>query len=239
MPLIQADYNPTLRLAAVLLLLNVQMPVQADEEAVDRRTQAALALDAHPQRGAKLFGEYCRRCHGPEAEGNASEVVPALAGQRFAYLVRQLANFSGDERDSAAMHRVVATPALRHTQAWVDLAAYLNAVPVKPTAATGNGAHADLGRGMFHEQCAPCHRADARGDEAGFVPALRGQHYSYLVAQIHKLADGARHNVDENLVLFMRSLDDRDVDAVADYLSRLQGPGTDRKRMRDDGVVVD
>jgi hypothetical protein len=30
-----------------------------------------------------------------------------------------------------------------------------------------------------------------------------------------------------------------DIHAFADYLSRLQDPGRDRKRMRDNGVVVD
>jgi hypothetical protein len=40
-------------------------------------------------------------------------------------------------------------------------------------------------------------------------------------------------------VRFLRSFDDRDIDATADYLSRLRGPGAVHKVMRDDGVVVD
>jgi hypothetical protein len=36
----------------------------------------------------------------------------------------------------------------------------------------------------------------------------------------------------------MRSFDERDMRGTADYLSRLKGPGTVRKSMRDDGVVV-
>jgi hypothetical protein len=60
-----------------------------------------------------------------------------------------------------------------------------------------------------------------------------------LVLQLHKLGEGRRHNVDENLVRFLRSFDDRDMDATADYLSRLRGPGAVHKVMRDDGVVVD
>ncbi|MFI4889821.1 MAG: c-type cytochrome [Steroidobacterales bacterium] len=231
-------------MAAVLgaMLAGTLSPVPravADEGQVDRVTRAALKLDADPKRGAETFGQVCAHCHGAKAHGNATRAIPALAGQRFAYLVRQLANFAGGERDSATMHRIVSEPRLRDPQAWVDVAAYLNALPVAPFEVTGDGSGAALGRGIFHEQCSSCHRADAHGDDAGFVPALRNQHYSYLVSQMHKLASGARHNADEDLVRFIRSLEDSDIAAVADYLSRLRGPGADRKHMRDDGVVVD
>jgi hypothetical protein len=55
---------------------------------------------------------------------------------------------------------------------------------------------------------------------------------------MHNLASGYRHNVDEDLVLFMRSFGDRDMRGTADYLSRLQGPGKTHQTMRQDGVVV-
>jgi cytochrome c553 len=227
-------------LAPCLLLgLLSYSTVRANEERVDRLTKSALSLDVDPKRGAAIFGQYCARCHGNQAHGNASRAIPALAGQRFAYLVRQLANFSGGERDNDTMHGVVAKSELHDPQTWVDVAGYLNSAAVARFEKTGDGSHVALGRGIFHEQCAPCHRADARGDDAGFVPSLRNQHYSYLVNQLHQLADGARHNVDENLVRFLRSFDEQDVAAVADYLSRLRGPGVDRKRMRDNGAVVD
>lgn len=212
---------------------------RASEESVDQATQAALSLDAHPQRGAAVYARYCTQCHGAQAHGDASRSIPALAGQRSAYLVRQLANFSGGERDSSAMHKVVSRQALQKPQTWVDLAAYLNNVPLIGAAQNGDGKHLILGEGIFHEQCASCHSHDARGDADGFVPSLRSQHYPYLVAQIHGLAAGRRHNVDENLMRFFKSLEVDDIAAVADYLSRLQGPGSDRKKMRNDGVVVD
>ncbi len=80
---------------------------RASQESVDRETQAALALDAHPTRGAAQFGRYCASCHGRQAQGDADRAIPALAGQRFTYLVRQLADFAGAERDSNTMHRVL------------------------------------------------------------------------------------------------------------------------------------
>jgi len=212
---------------------------RASAEAVDRATRQALELDAQPKQGAQLFQAQCSRCHGSAAQGNAARAIPALAGQRFKYLVRQLANFAGEERESAPMHRVLMQKEMQRPQAWVDVAAYLNNLPATHRAETGDGTRVALGRGIFHEQCASCHRADAHGDADGFVPSLRNQHYSYLVNQLDKLADGWRHNVDEDLVLFWRSLEEKDVQATADYLSRLKGQGTPHKSLRQDGVAVD
>lgn len=208
------------------------------EERVDQRTQTALAMDAHPVKGRQQFRQYCARCHGAEAQGNADGLVPALAGQRFAYLVRQLANFAGDERESSAMHRAVHQPSVDEPQSWVDLASYLNGLSPRIDNEKGTGEATALGRGIFHEQCASCHGSDAGGDKAGFVPSLRHQHYGYLNKQMHNLAEGYRHNVDEELVLFMRSFEERDMRGTADYLSRLRGAVTVRKTMRQEGVVV-
>jgi len=209
-------------------------PVEAD-----LRTQAALGLDPHPEAGARQFQQHCQTGHGADALGVPDGSAPVLAGQRFTYLVRQMANFSGDERDSTSMHDLMVKPELRNPQAWVDIAAFLNKAPIDRSTLKGDQAHVPLGRGIFHEQCAPCHQADARGSDDGFVPSLRNQNYPYLVNQIHALASDRRHNIDEDLMRFMRSFEPGDVHAVAGYLSRLEGAGRDRKRMRNNGAVVD
>ena len=233
------------RPAAMLLLLAALLPglvarsAIASEESVDQVTRSALALDANPAKGRLEFREHCAKCHGPQGLGDATAAVPAIAGQRFAYLVRQLANLSGDQRDSATMHGVLSARPLREPQAWVDIAAYLNAAPALLRGATGGGGRAALGKGIFLEQCSSCHRDDASGDDDGFIPSLRSQHYPYLVNQMNRLADGERHNVDEALVQFLRSFDADEIRAVADYLSRLQGRGTTHRTMRSNGVVVD
>ncbi len=220
----------------------------ASEESVDRRTQVALGLDANRQHGGRLFLAQCASCHGHTGQGQIgatagatgqAHAIPALAGQRFAYVVRQLANFSGAERDNATMHGVVMRQSVQTPQAWADVAAYVSRLPPNPTPETGDGKHVALGRGIFHEQCASCHHADAGGDRDGLVPALRGQHYSYLTTQLRQLAAANRHNMDPDLVRFLKSFNDQDVDAVADYLSRQQSARRDHQTMRDDGTVVD
>ena len=224
-------------LSALCLFLSHQ--ASGSEASADRLTQSALDLDAHKERGAVEFHRSCARCHGDAAQGDAAQAIPSLAGQRFKYIVRQLANFSSEERDSDIMQRVLAHKTLKEPQTWVDIAAYLNNLPMTVAAGTGDGERAALGRGIFHEQCASCHHLDAHGDDEGFVPSLRNQQYTYLVAQLKKLAEGAATTWMRIWSVFGAVWRSRTCVGTADYLSRLSGPGDVHKVMRGDGSVVD
>lgn len=212
---------------------------RASEESVDQATKTALSLDVNLNHGRDVYNARCSGCHGRTGYGDRSRSIPALAGQRFAYLVRQLANFSGEERENATMHRVVSSRQVRAEQSWADLAGYLSRMSMNPAAETGDGAHVALGRGIFHEQCALCHHLDGGGDEDGLVPALTGQHYSYLVGQFRQLAADRRHNVDEDLQRFLRSFDEAEIEGIADYLSRQHSRGENHQLMRENGTVID
>lgn len=222
---------------ALALLLGTA--VQASPLRVDQQVRSALQLDQHAERGARLYAEHCAACHGPQALGSPLEVVPALAGQRKAYLIKQLADFTELERAGTEMHKVAARRAIAQPQAWADLAGYLNGLPPLRFPETGEGGGIELGEAIFQEQCASCHDQDARGDDDGFVPALRDQHYSYLVRQIRSLGASHRLNVDADLVRFLDSLDSEEMSAVADYLSRMRGEARDRAKLNDDGSVSD
>jgi len=204
---------------------------------VDEKVRNALQLDQNAKRGGELYAKNCARCHGEQALGSAAKVTPSLAGQRRAYLVKQLADFSEDERQSAAMHQVVNSPDMGEPQTWADIAGYLNGLPRARFPQTGDTRGVELGEAIFQEQCATCHEEDARGDDDGFVPSLRDQHYSYLVRQVRSIASWHRLNVDADFVRFLDSLDTEEATAVADYLSRLRGPVRDRSRLNNDGTV--
>jgi cytochrome c553 len=211
-------------------------PATAAPERVDELVQTALHLDRHPARGARLYAKHCSGCHGPGALGDADKIIPALAAQRRAYLVKQLADFTELERESTTMHAVVARTELREPQDWIDIAAYVNSLPPAQLLETGNGENLGLGEAIFHEQCASCHEEDGRGDDDGFVPSLRNQHYSYLLQQTRGLASWHRHNVDADLVRYLDSLKPDELAGVADYLSRMRSPVRDRTRLDDDGT---
>ena len=228
----------TLALAAIAVLVTLAA-ARASEESVDRATKAALSMDTHLEHGRTLFIAQCASCHGRTGYGDSSRSIPALAGQRFAYIVRQLANFSGDERENDTMHDVVVRPSMREAQSWADVAAYVSRLPGNPRAETGDGTYLGLGRGIFREQCASCHQPDAGGDQDGLVPALKGQHYSYLLGQMRQLAADRRHNVDEDLLRFIQALDESEKQGVADYLSRQHAHGKNHQFMRQNGTLVD
>ncbi|WP_129645713.1 c-type cytochrome [Peristeroidobacter agariperforans] len=230
---------PVLRLvvASALIAVLAGGTAVASPESVDEKVRNALQLDQNTERGATLYAKHCAECHGPRALGSASRVIPALAGQRRAYLVKQLTDFSELERASREMHSVVAKPELGNEQAWADLAGFLNSLPRASFPQTGDGRDLELGEAIFQEQCASCHQDDGRGDDDGFIPSVRDQHYSYLVRQMRTIASWHRLNVDADLVRYLDSLDTDEATAVADYLSRMRGPIQDHDRMNSDGTT--
>lgn len=230
-------HTPVPTFAAALVGLLAFALVEASPMSVDEKIRNTLQLDQNMKRGEQLYATYCSNCHGPQALGSAAKFIPSLAGQRRAYLVKQFADFSEMERASRTMHGVVSQSELASEQAWANLSAYLNSLPRASFPQTGDGRGLELGEAIFQDQCASCHDEDARGDDDGFVPSLRDQHYSYLVRQMRSIASWHRLNVDADLVRYLDSLDTEEATAVADYLSRMRGPVKDRERMNSDGTV--
>jgi cytochrome c553 len=215
------------------------MSAVASPTRVDQLVHNALQLDPNAKHGGTLYVQNCARCHGQGAIGDPHNLIPALAAQREAYLIKQLADFTELEREGQDMHSVIARAPLNEPQSLADMAAYLSHLPAASALETSDGKGVELGEAIFQEQCAACHEEDARGDDDGFVPSLRDQHYSYLVRQMRALAASHRKNVDADLVRFIDSLDTEEMTAVADYLSRLHGPVEDRAKLRDDGKLRD
>ncbi len=61
--------------------------------------------------GAQVYGRACASCHGGDAEGNAREGIPQLAGQHYEYLRRQIYDAVDGRRPnfSASHIRLMAT----------------------------------------------------------------------------------------------------------------------------------
>lgn len=231
-------FPPAFALTALAAAL-CAAPANAAVERVDELVHTALELDVDARRGRATFEKHCASCHGRSAYGDAARHIPALAGQRQAYVIKQLADFSELERSSEQMHRIVSDEELKEPQVWADVAAYLNALTPLANPTHGDGRYVLLGEAIFREQCSSCHEDDARGDDDGFVPSLRNQHYAYLLSETRTMARWHSRNVEEDLVRFLDSLDEDEIQGLADYLSRQHGPIKDRLRMRDDGSVGD
>jgi cytochrome c553 len=132
--------------------------ISASPTRVDQLVRTALQLDPNIKRGGGLYEVHCVRCHLQGAIGDPHNVIPALAGQREAYLIKQLADFAELERDGDAMHAVVSKAALNQPQEWADLAGYLSQLPVVRFPETADGKGVELGEA---EMPAPHSRAVA------------------------------------------------------------------------------
>ena len=69
--------------------------------------------------------------------------------------------------------------------------------------------------------CAVCHGDKGQGNNDTFFPRLQGQHHAYLLRQSQWIRDGFRKNSNEAMLQQVKTMTDEELDAVADYLSRL------------------
>ncbi len=85
--------------------------------------------------------------------------------------------------------------------------------------------YAQRGVQVYLAQCAFCHGPGGEGDEKELVPRVAGQHYEYLLRQIHDAVDGRRPNFSRSHVRRLKKLDRDDIVGLADALSRAEWPG--------------
>ena len=103
-----------------------------------------------------------------------------------------------------------------------DVTAYIESMQKTPDPGVGEGKNVELGSTIYAKRCIHCHGEKAEGNNEAFFPSLNGQHYAYLLRQLKWIRDGYRKNANEAMVKEVKALSDDDLDAVADYLSRLR-----------------
>jgi cytochrome c553 len=176
---------------------------------------------ADPRHGEVLYRRHCVACHGARAWGDGPREIPALAGQREAYLIEQLTRFASDARPGSAMHG----PAMRDTLqasdvnrpvAIRDLSDYLARAPASPQAEQGQGRSLAVGKSAYVRACAGCH--GERGDGADWsAPRIGGQHFRYVLSRLREFDAAHRGQVQP------AALSAEEQQALADYISRLGG----------------
>jgi cytochrome c553 len=210
-------------IAAVLALCgrSASAQVSRGEEIIER----ALAVKPDSVEGGRLYRKHCLGCHGRNAYGDSSTVTPALAGQVTSYLIKQLADLVEGYRELPEMHRQIARTELATPQAMHHLAAFLSTLPPLTEPQLGDGKQLVLGGRIYKSVCADCHGARGDGDDRNRTPALRGQHYSYLLRQARQLATGHRYSVDLPVLALLEALSLDQLTAVVDFISRLPASG--------------
>ncbi len=196
--------------------------IAADQSAniPDVYLSSALSKQPDETRGQKLYQQHCLQCHQVGAVGLPSENIPALAGQQYEYLVKQVVDFLDQERTHVVMHQQLMQSGLNNATSIADVVGYVANLPSSAISQQGSGTQLAQGKLIYEGFCASCHGRLAEGNADWWVPNLRGQHYGYLLEQMRRMARAQRANVSDDLHRMFTSYADTEFEAVADYLAR-------------------
>lgn len=179
-----------------------------------------LASPRDAVRGQQLF-EPCAACHGANAGGSSDGLVPAIAGQHFSVLIRQLVDYRYSKRWDPRMESVARGHLLPDAAAIAAVAAYVSGLPHAPVIGLGDGEHAVYGGQVYRRVCAGCHGRAGEGDASRAIPRIAGQHYAYLLRQLYDAVDDRRPNFSPEHVQLLKRFQYAEFVGVADYVARL------------------
>ena len=164
----------------------------------------------------------CALCHTPEGWGNKNGYYPQLSGQHPNVLIKQLIDIRLGNRNVPTMIPFADEIFNKGHQNVADVVSYIATLPMTPKNSVGKGDNLELGKKLYTQQCETCHGAKAEGDNAKSFPLLQGQHYQYLLRQMRWIESGERENSDEIMRLHVKTFTDSEMQAVADYVSRIK-----------------
>ncbi len=185
--------------------------------------EAILSLKANIKNGKDVFTT-CSFCHSPQGWGTPDGYYPQLSGQLPGVLAKQLVDIQSGNRDVPTMIPFSNAIFYRGKQDVADLIAYISSLPMSPENGVGLGDSLALGEKLYKKDCQHCHAEKAQGNGDKYYPLLQGQHYPYLLRQMQWIKNGQRKNGDEDMVKTLASYSNRDMQAVADYISRIKPP---------------
>jgi cytochrome c553 len=181
----------------------------------------AIELEPNIENGKEIYN-LCSTCHMKDGWGKKDGSFPVIAGQHRNVLIKQMSDIRSKNRDNPTMYPFTDPKEIGGLQGISDVTAYIESMQKAPDPGVGDGKNLELGKTIYSKQCMHCHGANAEGNNEAFFPSLNGQHHAYLLRQLKWVRDGYRKNANEAMVKEVKALSDADLDAVADYLSRLR-----------------
>jgi cytochrome c553 len=182
----------------------------------------ALYLEGDPGQGKKTFAT-CKNCHTAEGWGSKTGDIPQIAGQHTKVIIRQIYNFYVENRHSSLMTQYSAMSHFGDSQGLADVASYISALPMITNPVHGDGKNLKRGKSLYNTYCAKfCHGRNGEGHNAKAKPRIQGQHYVYLLNQLKAIRDGERKAADKGMLRRMQKLDDQELEALADFISRIK-----------------
>ena len=205
-------------LTGFILALTALMPLCA----ISTPNELTEALELRPniENGKKIY-PLCASCHMKNGWGKKDGSFPVIAGQHRNVLIKQLADIRAKNRNNPTMYPFTDPGSIGGLQGISDVTAYIASMQKNPEPGVGNGKELELGKNIYQQRCMHCHGDKGQGNNDKFFPSLKGQHHAYLLRQLKWIQDGYRKNSNPAMVTEVKLLSDDELDAVADYLSRL------------------
>lgn len=180
----------------------------------------SIELTPNIENGKKIY-PLCGSCHMKNGWGKKDGSFPVIAGQHRKVLIKQLADIRSKNRVNPTMYPFTDPESIGGPQAIADVTAYIALMDENPEPGKGSGNQLETGKEIYQQRCILCHGNSGQGNNNAFFPKLNGQHHAYLLRHLKWIRDGYRKNSNPAMVIQVKALSDKELDAVADYLSRL------------------
>ena len=184
------------------------------EEPPESGRDIALGRVAEHSAGA------CGRCHGADARGPRSNLVPILHGQPSDFLTAALHAYANGDRESGIMQTIAADLA---PEAMQRVAAYYSALQTPERKPRSDTAGVESGRTIATKgiaeagipPCLACHGREALPS----YPRLAGQHAVYMKGQLRLRRDGVTFRSGSAAIMapIARRLSDKQIEEVSAF----------------------
>lgn len=188
----------------------------SNQDALTQSSQAKPDLE----NGKKVYA-LCANCHLDNGWGKSDGSFPVLAGQHPQVMLKQMYDIRSRYRENPTMYPFSDPQSIGGEQALADVIAYISGLRPDPDPGKGDGSRLKQGKQIYQQRCQQCHGVNGEGNDKALFPRLRGQHYAYLLRQLKGIRDGYRKNANPDMISQIQDLTNNDLDAIADYLSRL------------------
>ncbi len=181
----------------------------------------AVKLTPNSKNG-KVTYELCASCHEKSGWGKQDGSFPVIAGQHRTVIIKQLIDIRARNRENPTMFPFTGDDVIGGAQGLADVAEYVSQLAKTTEVGQGDGTQLNKGEALYKQKCVACHGANGQGDADNFFPRIQGQHYAYLLRQLQWIRDGRRKNANPGMLALIKNLDDKNLSAIADYVSRME-----------------